>query len=64
MSASDNGHKEKMSQIDPFKQVAREHAANGDEEYWDERFKKMVKVTPNPRKPDVKPSAPRARSAF
>ena len=37
-----------QSQLDKFKQAAREHEADEDEARWDERLKKVVKVKPTP----------------
>jgi hypothetical protein len=34
------------SQLDKFKQAAREHEADEDETRWDERLKKLVKAKP------------------
>ena len=45
--------KSKKSQLDAFKQAAREHEADEDEARWDERLKKVVKVkVPTPEKPE------------
>lgn len=35
--------KPEPSQLDKFKQAAREHEADEDETRWDERLKKLVK---------------------
>ena len=35
--------KSKKSQLDKFKQAAREHGADESEERWDERLKRVVK---------------------
>ena len=34
------------SQLDKFKQAAREHGADEDEAKWDERLKRVVKTKP------------------
>ncbi|MEQ8309508.1 MAG: hypothetical protein RIA72_02285 [Sphingopyxis sp.] len=39
------------SQLDKFKQAARELEADEDEARWDERLKKVVKAKPKPEKP-------------
>ena len=41
-----------QTQLDKFKQTAREHGADEDEARWDERLKKVVKVKPSPEKPE------------
>lgn len=38
------------SQLDKFKEAAREHGADEDEARWDDRLKKVVKVKPAPEK--------------
>lgn len=40
------------SQIDKFKQAAREHEADEDEAHWDERLKRIAKAKPAPEKPE------------
>jgi hypothetical protein len=35
-----------QSQLDKFKEAAREHEADEDESRWDERLKKIVKAKP------------------
>lgn len=42
----------KQSQLDKFKQAAREHEADEREAQWDERLKKVVKVKLKPEKPE------------
>tara|TARA_R110000787_G_scaffold25825_5_gene72443 strand:- start:928 stop:1083 length:156 start_codon:yes stop_codon:yes gene_type:complete len=37
-----------QSQLDKFKEAAREHEADEDEAHWDERLKKVVKQKPAP----------------
>lgn len=39
------------SQLDKFKEAARELECDEDEKRWDERLKKLVKVKPNSEKP-------------
>lgn len=39
------------TQLDKFKEAAREHEADEDEARWDERLKKIVKRKPKPDKP-------------
>lgn len=41
------------SQLDKFKEAAREHAADESEQHWDERLKRVVKAKPAP---DKRPS--------
>lgn len=41
---------EKQSQLDKFKQAAREHEADEDESHRDERLKKIAKTKPAPEK--------------
>lgn len=36
----------KQSQLDKFKEAAREHEADEDEARWDERLKKIAKQKP------------------
>ena len=40
------------TQLDKFKEAAREHGADEDEARWDERLGKLVKVKPKPEKPE------------
>lgn len=40
------------TQLDKFKQAAREHEADEDEARWDKRLKKLAKAKPAPEKPD------------
>lgn len=40
------------TQIDKFKEAAREIGADEDETRWDDRLKKVVKVKPKPEKPE------------
>lgn len=40
------------SQLDKFKEAAREHEADEDEARWDERLKKVAKQKPAPEKPE------------
>jgi hypothetical protein len=40
-------HSVKQSQLDKFKQAAREHEADEDEARWDERLKKVAKAKPD-----------------
>ena len=42
----------KQTQLDKFKEAAREALADEDEARWDERLKKVVKVKPAPEKPE------------
>lgn len=37
---------DEKSQLDKFKDTAREHEADEDEAHWDERLKKLVKAKP------------------
>lgn len=39
------------SQLDKFKEAARDHEADEDAKHWDERLGKLVKVKPAPEKP-------------
>lgn len=41
---------ETKSQIEKFKEAAREHEADEDEARWDERLKKVAKQKPAPSK--------------
>jgi hypothetical protein len=43
---------ENSSQLDKFKQAARELEADEDEAHWDERLKKIAKAKPKPEKPE------------
>ena len=43
---------EPKTQIDKFKELARELGADEDEARWDERLKKMARAKPAPEKPD------------
>ncbi len=40
------------SQLDKFKQAAREHEADEDEKRWDNRLKKIAKAKHAPEKPE------------
>ena len=42
----------KPTQLDKFKEAAREHGADESEEHWDERLKRVVKAKPGPGKPE------------
>lgn len=42
----------KQTQLEKFKQAARELEADEDEARWDQRLKKVVKVKPKPEKPE------------
>ena len=42
---------DKQTQLEKFKQAAREHEADEDEARWDERLKKVVRVKPEPDSP-------------
>lgn len=42
----------KQSQLDKFKEAAREIGADEDEARWDDRLKKVAKVKPKPEKPE------------
>jgi hypothetical protein len=44
--ASKDGHPAKISQLDRFKQAARELETDDDPERFDERMKKLVKQRP------------------
>ena len=44
--------KNDQSQLEKFKQAARELEADEDETRWDERLKKVVKAKPKPEKPE------------
>lgn len=41
----------KQSQLDKFKEAAREALADEDEARWDEKLKRIAKVKPAPEKP-------------
>lgn len=41
----------KPSQLDKFKQAARELEADEDEAHWDEKLRKVVKAKPKPETP-------------
>ncbi len=43
---------EPKTQIDKFKELARELGADEDEARWDERLKKVARAKPPPEKPD------------
>jgi hypothetical protein len=43
---------ESKSQIEKFKEAARDHEADEDEARWDERLKKIAKAKPAPEKPE------------
>ena len=38
------------SQLDKFKELARELEADEDEKHWDERLRKLARVKPEPEK--------------
>lgn len=40
------------SQLDKFKELARELEADEDEMHWDDRLRKLAKVKPAPEKPE------------
>ena len=40
----------KQTQLDKFKEAAREHGADEDEAHWDESLKRVVKVKPSSEK--------------
>ena len=42
---------EAKSQIEKFKEAAREREADEDEARWDERLRKLAKAKPAPEKP-------------
>ena len=44
---------EQKSQIEKFKQAAREHGADESEAHWDGRLKKIDKAKPAPEDRDV-----------
>ncbi len=44
--------KNNPSQLDKFKQAARELEADEDEARWEERLKKVAKAKPEPEKPE------------
>lgn len=39
------------TQLDKFKEAAREHGADESEAHWGERLKRVVKARPAPEKP-------------
>lgn len=41
-----------QSQLDKFKEAAREHEADEDEARWEERLRKVAKHKPQPEKPE------------
>lgn len=43
---------DRKSQLDKFKDAARELEADEDEARWDEKLGKLVKVKPKPEKPE------------
>lgn len=43
--------KVEKSQLDKFKEAAREHGADESDEHWDERLKRLVKAKAKPEKP-------------
>lgn len=43
---------QKQSQLDKFKELAREVGADQDEARWDERLKRVVGQKPAPEKPE------------
>lgn len=43
---------EKPTQLDKFKEAARDAGADEDEAHWDERLKKVAKAKPAPEKPE------------
>lgn len=40
------------TQLDKFKEAARERGADENEAHWDERLRKVVKHKPQPEKPE------------
>jgi len=55
IDANDTGRgmtEKKPTQLDKFKEAAREHEADEDEARWDERLGKLVKHKPQPEKPE------------
>jgi|GEM_PF-1030669 len=44
----DTNASDAKSQLNKFKEAAREHGADEDEARWDERLKKVVKAKPAP----------------
>ena len=40
----------KQTQLDKFKEAAREHGADENEAHWDARLKRVVKAKPAPEK--------------
>jgi hypothetical protein len=49
---TDRPPKTDLSQLDKFKELARELEADEDEAAWDERLKKVAKGKPSPEAPD------------
>lgn len=43
---------DQKTQIDKFKELARELEADEDEARWDEKLGRLVKVKPKPEKPE------------
>ena len=43
---------EPKTQLDKFKELARELEADEDEAHWDEKLGKLVKIKPKPEKPE------------
>lgn len=43
---------QRKTQINKFKEAAREHGADEDEAHWEERLKKIAKAKPAPEKPE------------
>ena len=42
----------KPTQLDKFKEAAREHEADESGQHWDERLKRVAKAKPAPEKPE------------
>lgn len=42
----------KPTQLDKFKEAAREHEADEDETRWEDRLRKVAKHKPQPEKPE------------
>ena len=40
------------TQLDKFKQAAREHSADENEAHWDAHLRKIAKARPKPEKPE------------
>ena len=53
MSADNDSHTDKVSQVERFKKAARELEADEDEGHWDDRLRKIAKVKPKPDKPQT-----------